>query len=72
MPLRLFPYSVYQRYMNVANNNKYYRINDNNAYQSSAKNVGKYIHDILLPAETRAYGANKRGGSGAVGENVFY
>ena len=65
-------YRVYQRYMNVANNNKYYRINDNNAYQSSAKNVGKYIHDILLPAESRAYGANKRGGSGAVGENVFY
>lgn len=65
-------YRVYQRYMNVANNNKYYRINDNNAYQSSAKNIGKYVHDILLPAETRAYGANKRGGSGAVGENVFY
>lgn len=65
-------YRVYQRYMNVANNNKYYRINDNNAYQSSAKNIGKYVHDILLPSQTRAYGANKRGGSGAVGENVFY
>lgn len=65
-------YRVYQRYMNVANNNKYYRINDNNAYQSSAKNIGKYIHDILLPTETRAYGANRRGGSGAVGESVFY
>ena len=65
-------YRVYQRYMNVANNNKYYRINDNNAYQSSAKNVGKYIHDILLPTQSRAYGANRRGGSGAVGENVFY
>jgi len=65
-------YRVYQRYMNVANNNKYYRINDNNAYQSSAKNIGKYVHDILLPNQSRAYGANKRGGSGAVGENVFY
>lgn len=63
---------VIQRYENVARNNKYYRINDNNGIQSSAKNIGSLVHDIFVPFNSRAYGANKRGGRGAIGEEVFY
>ena len=63
---------VINRYQNVARNNTYYRINDNNSAQKVAKNIGIDLHDILLPGTSRQYGANKRGGAGAVGENVLY
>ena len=63
---------VINRYKNVARNNTYYRINDNNSAQKVAKNIGIDLHDILLPGTSRQYGANKRGGLGAVGENVLY
>ena len=57
---------VVQRYNNVARNNNYFRINDNNSEQKVAKNVGLSLRDIVHPRDNRIYGANKSG------ENVYY
>ena len=38
---------VYQRFMNAARNNKYYRINENNALQVAFKNLGLSFNDFL-------------------------
>ena len=38
---------VYQRFMNAARNNKYYRINENNVLQSAFKNLGISFNDFL-------------------------
>ena len=57
---------VIQRYKNVARNNNYFRINDNNTNQRAAKNIGLSLYDFMHPYNNRIYGANKSG------ENVYY
>lgn len=57
---------VIQRYKNVARNNNYFRINDNNTNQRAVKNIGLSLYDFIHPYNNRVYGANKSG------ENVYY